>query len=128
MGEKALNRKIAELLGWSVQERRALYSGAPLDQKVYICVRPDGTEANYYYAGTEADAWKHAPDYEHDLNAVITALPNGTEFRSSSWDGKSIYFEITTSTFEGVEVIADNVHLAAARALLAWLEVKIAAE
>jgi len=73
----ALNRAIAEALGWRVEVRKLSHSG---DMDWLVLVRPDGTvfETPDSYLPrfrptnpfAENALWDHAPDWEHDAGAA----------------------------------------------------------
>lgn len=128
--EKSLNREIAELLGWTVKSK---HSVAFPSRDVYTCFRPDGTEANYYYEASAEAAWKHVPDYEHCLDAVMAAndAPNASLCISRRSplvnDARQAVWYADINFYDADRVITgtgDTPQQAAARALLAYVQWK----
>lgn len=72
----ALNRAIAEKLGWRVEQRTLSHSGAML---WYVLVRPDGTtyECEDDTLPRQLDAtnakylWEYTPDWANDVGAAL---------------------------------------------------------
>lgn len=88
-----LNVRIAKLVGWQVEQRWFD------DQNwYYVLLDPTGKIVEWEdydglrdIMGSEREAWQHAPDYEHDLNAVWRAVPHEEGWSLELWtilDGK----------------------------------------
>lgn len=122
--KQALNREIAEALGWRIEQG---YS-RDAREHFYTLYAPNTTKFVGVW-GTEEQAAAHLPAYTDDLNAVAGALPGGERGcgieLSTKWKGKFRAvirdFAIRDNVNSHAYVAdADTRHEAAARALLAW--------
>lgn len=125
---QALNRRIAERLGWHT-EVTLVQSAGETRQFGKVLIDPSG-EVYWTPRPTEDDnvVWQHAPDYCHSLDAVVAALAAncGVEI-SLWWDGKfdavirdyARKGNMNSRAYAGLGATRQE---AAARALLAYLE------
>lgn len=87
--QDSVNVRIAKLLGWRVEWRNNAY---------YALIRPGGTEyegdtreeyiALYGDSQSEAEAWQHAPDLEHSVDACLAALPE--DYAVEIWQARDM--------------------------------------
>lgn len=89
MSDETLNVRIAKLAGWRVTSATEP-NGYTFMVTHWNLFTPDGTEVidvehdPIWYGDTmgyasEADAWAHVPDYEHDADVILAALPSFSE-------------------------------------------------
>lgn len=142
MIETPLNQRIAELLGYKVTSQTES-NGYGVTVSHWNLWRPDGTEVidtehdPIWYGDTlgyssEADAWTHAPDYQHDLNAVMEALrlrENNLQMvlRWNVYEDKAECMLLKAGGGQDAHVktaYADDFEAAAAEALYAYLQWK----
>lgn len=126
-----VNVQIAKKLGWTVRQE---ISTDDMDRGMdyYSLFAPDGKQVMWYEGGitiaatwNEDEAWSHAPDFEHSLDAVAAVLKERNAsmalyFRSKAaliWDYDRPQPRVFESAIDGVDIEAN-----AANALLAMLE------
>lgn len=111
-----LNVRLAKLLGWRVEAREVPV--LPHLGVSYWLFAPNGSVE--YQAASEAAAWQHAPDFEHDLNTTLATIPVAHDIsfhRISDSQRKATIFSYPVRIFTG-EGSTDA--QAAALALEAW--------
>lgn len=109
-----LNQQIATELGW-----RVVFE---LSTEYWRLFDPDGNRRGGFIS--ESEAWLHAPDFEHNLNAVVDVLPK-TYHLEITWEGSDYYAQIWHSDMHKEDAWADSAETrqaAAAKALLAYLQ------
>lgn len=116
MNASELNRRIAEKLGWHVEQHRT----SPR-RTVYDLYRPSGVRVPYSGSDERGQAWELVPAWTQELSRAIRLVPEEADFtlryyaNTATWeariDGEGVFCETANTAAEAV-----------ARTALAYLE------